>query len=79
MDSETYKHSRKFQDILIGKTIRFVRYLTEEEAENMGWDSRPLVIYFEDGGFIIPQSDDEGNDGGALYLSGKEDHIIYTL
>ena len=52
---------------LEGKTIKTVRYLTEEEAD--GWFSRSVVIFFDDGSYILPMSDDEGNDAGALRVS----------
>ena len=57
----------KTAKILEGKTISKVRYFTEEEAE--GWFGRPIVIFFDDGSYIFPQSDDEGNDAGALGVS----------
>ena len=52
-----------------GKTVKEIRYMTQEEANNIGWDSRPIVIFFGDGSFMFPQMDDEGNDGGALATS----------
>ena len=61
---------------LYGKKIVGVRYLTQEETEASGWYSSPIVIELSDGSALIPQSDDEGNDGGALWIAnskGKED------
>ena len=61
---------------LIGKRIVGVRYLTKEETEANGWYSSPIVIALSDRSALIPQSDDEGNDGGALWIAnskGKED------
>ena len=57
---------------LVGKTIKKIEYLTEEEAREYGWNSIPLVIIFNDGSYIFPMSDDEGNNGGALATSSKE-------
>ena len=54
---------------LVGKTIKSVRYMTIEEAQETRWYYRPVVIEFTDGTYIIPQKDDEGNDGGAIYCS----------
>jgi hypothetical protein len=54
---------------LQGKRIREVRYLTNEEATNMGFYSLCLVIILEDGNWILPMCDDEGNDAGALATS----------
>ena len=63
---------------LIGLKIVGVRYLTEEETEASGWYSSPIVIELSDGSALIPQADDEGNDGGALWIAnskGKESLI----
>ena len=35
----------------------------------MMWDSRPIVIIFDDDSYIFPMADDEGNNGGALATS----------
>tara|TARA_R100000655_G_scaffold109283_1_gene163366 strand:- start:678 stop:1310 length:633 start_codon:yes stop_codon:yes gene_type:complete len=67
---------------LNGKTIKEVRRLTQEEMNSLGWHSNPLVIIFTDGTCIIPQRDDEGNDGGAMmffdlhHKSSQEDIIF---
>ena len=55
-----------------GKTVSKIRYVTKEEAENMGWYSRSIVIEFTDGTLILPSRDDEGNDGGALFGQTKD-------
>jgi hypothetical protein len=48
--------------------------------EELMWYKRPVVIEFTDGSFLIPQSDDEGNDGGSMYYGSKEVHdVIYVL
>ena len=54
--------------VLVGKTVRAVRYLNKSECESefSDWYSVPVVIEFTDGTYIIPMRDDEGNDGGAL-------------
>jgi hypothetical protein len=65
---------------LTGKTIATVRYMSEAECKKLMWHSRPLLIRFTDGSYIIPQSDDEGNDGGAIYYEGDSGAVlIYTL
>jgi len=55
------------KDRLVGKKIKGVRYLTNEEAEGLDWYSRPIVIELNDGSLILPSRDDEGNDGGAMF------------
>lgn len=54
---------------LKGKTIKSVRYLTDEEMEGFMWYKRPVAIFFTDGHYMIPSADDEGNDGGAIFTS----------
>jgi hypothetical protein len=73
------QHANNFM-FLAAKKISSVRYMTNAEAEGMGWYKRPLVINFTDGSFLVPQMDDEGNDGGAMFYQDKaQDSIIYTL
>jgi hypothetical protein len=67
-------------DFLFGKTIASVRYLTQVEADAMMWDKRPLVIEFTDGSLLTPQSDDEGNEGGAMFYQNDSGAVlIHTI
>ena len=69
----------KFNTMLRGKTIKNVSWLGDRDMEQLMWYKRPVVIEFTDGSYLIPQSDDEGNDGGSMYYGGKEGHdIIYV-
>jgi phosphorylcholine metabolism protein LicD len=77
-------HEKNFKKALVGKKIKDVQYMTAENADEMGWDRRPLIIIFDDDTYIFAQSDDEGNEGGVLNYQGKakngsDDLIIYTL
>ena len=70
-----YKEKKEWSNrfaFLYGKKIVGVRYLTEEETEASGWYSSPIVIELSDGSALIPQSDDEGNDGGALWIANSK-------
>lgn len=51
---------------LIGRKIVNVRHLNPKECENFGWYKSPLAMWLDDGTCLIPQTDDEGNDGGAM-------------
>jgi hypothetical protein len=42
--------------------------MNDREMEMFGWYKRPVIILLSDSTFIIPQSDDEGNEGGAIAL-----------
>jgi hypothetical protein len=75
---------RKAKGLIEGQRIVDVRYVTNEEAENVfAWDKRAIVLELEDGTLLIPQSDDEGNEAGALYMAkgdmSIEAEIIPTL
>lgn len=57
---------------LVGKAIVAVRYLTEEEREELGWYDRSVVLQLDDGTLIWPSRDDEGNGAGALFTTIDE-------
>ena len=60
------------EDRLKGRTILACRYLSKEEADGLGWYHRPVVIILDDGTFVFPSRDDEGNDGGAMFGQGAK-------
>ena len=71
--------NKKVREFLVGKTIKSVRYMTDEEMEDFMWYRKPVIIDFTDGSWIIPQSDDEGNNGGALYTSDEKMSVIPAI
>jgi hypothetical protein len=64
---------------LIGRRIILVRYMTQEEADDVGWISRPVVLVLDDGNLIYPAADDEGNDGGALYTNNEQNPVLPVI
>ena len=64
---------------LLGQRIVKMQYMSKKDAENMGWYKRPLMLMLENGTWIIPQQDDEGNDGGALWLMNGDKELKETL
>ena len=71
---------REVNDLLKGKRVVSVRYMTKEECKDFYWDKAGIVIIFEDGSYIIPQSDNEGNNAGALSLSTQaRETIVPTI
>lgn len=64
---------------LLNRKIVAVRYMTDEEAEEIGWYSRPVIIQLDDGNQIFPAADDEGNDAGALFTSSEADPVLPVL
>ena len=63
------KWETNIRPVLMNKTIKNIRYLTDEEAEDLGWHSSCIAIFLDDGTIIFPSSDDEGNDAGALFTT----------
>ena len=57
---------------LVGKTITKVEYIPKEEAEDSMWYKRPIAIQLDDGHWLVPMMDDEGNDGGAMSTTFKD-------
>tara|TARA_R100000322_G_scaffold30748_1_gene19803 strand:- start:32 stop:307 length:276 start_codon:yes stop_codon:yes gene_type:complete len=73
----------KYEDTLglIGRKITYIRWATTRETEQLGYiGASPVIIKLDDDTLLIPQMDDEGNDGGALYVlpgdTSKEDDIL---
>ena len=64
--------NKKANKLLVGKKIVKVEWMTEGESENLSWHSRPLCMQLDDGTWIFPMADDEGNDGGALAVGDNE-------
>ncbi len=62
----------KISEKLVGRTIVKVEYLTQEETDKNYWYKRPIALVLDDGNWLIPMSDDEGNDGGSIATSFKE-------
>jgi len=74
---EIYPYWNKLcSGLLLGKTIVKVRYLTQVEMKSLGWYSSGVVLQLNDGNLILPSKDDEGNDTGTLFISGKKSEIL---
>ena len=78
-DDITIKWEERCSALLVGKTIKSVRYLYTVEKKDMGWFKKSLVILFTDGSYIYPSTDNEGNDAGAYFTSIKNMDVIPTL
>jgi len=70
-DLETF-WNKKAKEVLLGKTIVSVNYMTQDNADHMYWSNRPVMFKLSDGTICYLSSDDEGNDGGALFFTTKD-------
>jgi len=77
--SLTKKWTKFAKKRLIGKKIVDVEYLSDEEIKNIGWYKRPVAFKLDDGAWIYPQMDDEGNDGGVLYYHQEDDCQVFPV
>tara|TARA_Y200000002_G_scaffold377692_1_gene383730 strand:+ start:1911 stop:2276 length:366 start_codon:yes stop_codon:yes gene_type:complete len=64
---------------ILGQRIVRMQYMSKKDAEGLGWYKRPLMLMLENGTWIIPQQDDEGNDGSALWLMNNNRELKETL
>ena len=63
---------KRITKLLVGKKIVKIQYMTEKDAEEQGWYRRPIQMRLEDGTWLTPSQDDEGNDGGSLFTNSKD-------
>jgi hypothetical protein len=71
---------KQAQEVLVGRKIVKVSYLTDKERDTLMWNKSPIVMELDDGTLLIPQMDDEGNDGGALaYYKDNKYKILPVL
>ena len=71
--------TKQVADVLIGRKIVKAEYLPIKEAELSGWDSRPICLQLDNGAWLVPMRDDEGNDGGAIQTSYEVLPIIPAI
>ncbi len=67
------------KDMLVGRKITKVRYLSKEEMNDVGWYASCVVLQLDDGNIIFPSSDDEGNSAGALFTNNEENPVLPVI
>ena len=70
---------KRINKYLVGRTIVKVEYCTENLADEQGWHCQPIQILLDDGTWLTPTSDDEGNNGGVIHTNIKELPIIPVI
>jgi len=56
---------------LLNRTIVEVEYMTQKEKKECLWFKRPVMFKLDNGVWCYPSQDDEGNDGGALFMNNE--------
>lgn len=56
----------KVKKALLGKKIVKVEFMHQDSVTKNMWYKRPVCLLLDDGNWIYPMMDDEGNDGGAM-------------
>ena len=75
-EQQIKENEKKKIKFLEGRKIEEVRYLTAYETHKFGWQKRAVVLILDNGDFITPSIDEEGNEAGALFT---ENHILGRL
>ena len=70
---------KKINKYLVGRQIVKIEYCPKKEMEHQGWHNRPIQILLDNGTWLTPTSDDEGNNGGAIHTNIKELPIIPVI
>lgn len=71
--------TRDVAKVLVGRKIVGVRYLTNEEKDELGWHARAVVLELDNGVLVYPSQDDEGNGPGALFTTSPEMETIPVI
>jgi hypothetical protein len=81
--SNTILWEEQAKKVLLGKKIVMVRYMTEEEMQETGFQNVGIVIELNDGTIIWPTSDNEGNNSGAIHYAinsdSQKDYVIPNM
>ena len=59
-------------DLLVGCRIVSVEYMTEDDANEVDWSHRPIIITLDNGLRLYPSRDDEGNGAGSIFTTSRK-------
>lgn len=68
--------TKDVEKLLLGRKIVKIEWMSNEDANQCDWYSRPVCLLLDNGVWIYPMRDDEGNDGGALATSADSMPVI---
>ena len=75
----TTSWAEKAANVLLGRKIVRVRYVTEQEMRDLYWNQSGVVMELDNGTLVYPSQDDEGNGPGALFTSDENTPVIPVL
>ena len=64
---------------LVGRKIVSVGYINKEEMTLNGWSRSGCILGLDDGTYIYPLADDEGNNPGALDTTNEKLGTLGTV
>ena len=79
MDETESRWTKVAAEMLKGRRIVDVGYMSAKDAKRLGWSDRPVVLHLDDGNIVFPSMDDEGNNGGALFTNDKKTDVLPVL
>jgi len=76
--------SAQLKAIKVGSTIKKVRWMTDAEMENEGWETgnrsgNGVVLEMSGGGKIYASRDSEGNGPGAFFGETADGQSVYIM
>lgn len=78
-----YDWEQLAKKVLLGKKIVMVRYMTESEMSETGFQNTGLIIELEDGTIFWPTSDNDGTNSGAIHYAinsqSQNDYVLPNL
>ena len=66
-------------ELLVGRRIVSVDYMTEDDANEVDWHHRPLIITLVNGLRFNPSRDDECNGAGSLFTTSQKIPTIPSI
>ena len=76
----TKKWTKVAENVLLGRKILKVEYMSNRECNDYDWYKRPITFILDNGTRVIAMQDDEGNDGGVLTcLTENSEEILPVL
>ena len=79
MTKVTKRWTKVAEDVLLGRRILKVEYMSSKECNEYMWYKRPITFILDNGTRVIAQMDDEGNDGGVLTCLTKDKEEILPV